>query len=131
MKLEITSKKENKLLKRTEIDFAVSHAGEATPSRISIRESIAGKLGCDSELVVISQFKTTFGVGKSQGVAHQYKKVEDLKSIEPKHIIKRFEPKPVKKKEEAPAEAPAETPSEASVEEAAKPEKSEEEKPAE
>jgi len=115
MKLEITTKKENKLLKRTEIEFTIDHRSEATPSRVSIRDSIAGKLGCDAELVVISKFKTTFGEGKSQGLAHQYKNSVDLNSIEPKYIIKRYAEKPVEKKEEA-----------ASSEQPAKGEKSEE-----
>jgi small subunit ribosomal protein S24e len=120
MKLTITGKKENKLLKRTELAFEVSHASEATPKRMDMRNAIAAKQACEPELVVISKFKTSYGTGKSKGVAHQYKKAEDLKLIEPKYIIKRYTEKPVAKKEEKPAEeAPAEKqPAEAQKEEA-------------
>ena len=41
MKMEITEKKENVILKRTEVRFVIDHAGESTPSKGAVVDEIA------------------------------------------------------------------------------------------
>ena len=41
MKMEITEKKENAILKRTEVRFVIDHAGEATPTKGAVVDEIA------------------------------------------------------------------------------------------
>ena len=112
MELKIKKKTDNKLLKRQEIEFTVSHKTGATPSRLSVRDNIAAKTGSKPELVVIPQLNTRYGAGESRGVAHAYKSEKQKLAVEPKYVLKRFEAKEVKeeaKEEAAPAaEAPAE-----------------------
>lgn len=108
MELKINKKTDNKLLTRQEIEFTVGHKAGATPSRLSVRDTLAAKLASKPELVVIPRLNTRYGAGESYGVAHVYKSEKQKLATEPKHILKRFEPKAVKeeKKEEA-APAPA------------------------
>ncbi len=126
MELKIKKKTDNKLLKRQEIEFTVSHKTASTPSRLSVRDNIAAKMGSKPELVVIPQLNTRYGAGESRGVAHAYKNEKQKLAVEPKYVLKRFEAKEVKeeKTEEATpvAEAPAEEKKEEAPAEEAKPE---------
>jgi len=106
MELKINKKKDNKLLDRQEIEFAVSHKTASTPTRLSVRDNLAAKLASKPELIVIPRLNTRYGAGESYGVAHIYKTEKQKLAIEPKHIIKRFEPKAVKEEEKAEEAAP-------------------------
>tara|TARA_Y100000034_G_scaffold85463_1_gene102496 strand:+ start:183 stop:617 length:435 start_codon:yes stop_codon:yes gene_type:complete len=144
MDIKIDNKTENKLLSRLEVKFTIKHKG-ATPSRTEVQVKLAAKLSKDSKLVIIPKISTRFGLGESIGIAHVYKTEKAKLANEPKHILKRFEPKPVKtevkkeekveekasepeKKEEA---TPAEEEPKKEEEKAEEPAKTEEEKPAE
>ena len=89
MEIEIDSKKNNPLLKRTEVYFTVKHTGEGTPNREIIRTELADKLNSKKENVVINIIKPGFGIQKTTGYAKVYSSTESLKGLEREHILKR------------------------------------------
>jgi small subunit ribosomal protein S24e len=100
MQVEITSKKENLLLKRREVNFEVEHGDTgSTPPRLEVRKAVAVALKTDVNLVFIKRFVTKTGTCKALGTANVYDTVEKAKSIEPEYIINRNIP-PEKPKEE-------------------------------
>lgn len=72
MKVEIDSKKDNVLHKRTEVQFTAEHSGEPTPKRSDLRSGIADRLGVNKDRVVIDHTNSEFGMGKSHGYAKVY-----------------------------------------------------------
>ncbi len=109
MELEITSKRENILLGRMEVEFRVLHEGEPTPSREALREALAKALHGSKETVVLDRLKSTFGMGLSEGYAKLYSNVETIKKVERPHILVRngLAEKATKKAEAKPAASPA------------------------
>lgn len=89
MKVEIDSKKENVLHKRTEVMFTAEHGGEPTPKRSDLRAGIADKLGVNKDRVVIDHTNSEFGMGKSHGYAKVYETPELAKSSEKNYILAR------------------------------------------
>ncbi|MCK4718341.1 MAG: 30S ribosomal protein S24e [Thermoplasmata archaeon] len=89
MEIEIVDKKENAILKRVEVEFAVSHPNGPTPKRNEVRDSIADAMGAKKETVVIDQLSSTFGKPTTYGYAKVYKTVEDARAVEMEHIQKR------------------------------------------
>ncbi len=118
VKVDIIRQKENKVLKRKEVDFRIEHVGGTTPSRADIRATIAAQLDSDPSTVVIRSLATRFGIGVTEGRARIYNDVAQAKRVEVDYILKRHEPK--KKEGEGEAEKPEEAP--------AKPEKKKPEK---
>ena len=114
MKIKVTAKNRNPLLKRSEVAFEVEH-GETggTPSRFEVRKSLADALKAKLELVYVKRVETRTGANTALGEANVYENVEQAKLVEPEHIVTRNAP---------PTEKPAEEP----TEEPAKPEESEE-----
>jgi len=100
MDVQITSEKENPLLKRKEVSFQLEH-GQAgsTPARLEIRKAVAGKLKTSEDLVFVKRFNTKTGTHVARGIAHVYDSVEQAKVVEPKYMLKRYAP-PEKPKEE-------------------------------
>ena len=109
MEIEINSKKNNPLLKRTEIYFTIKHAGGGTPNREIIRSELADKLNSKKESVILNIIKPGFGVNETTGYAKIYSSLESLKGFEREHILKRNKIIIVKKgkKEEKKSEASA------------------------
>jgi small subunit ribosomal protein S24e len=89
MEIEIDSKKNNPLLKRTEVYFTVKHAGEGTPNREIIRSELADKLNSKKENIVVNIIKTGFVIQETTGYAKVYSSLESSKGIEREHILKR------------------------------------------
>ena len=89
MEIEIDSKKNNLLLKRTEVYFTVKHTGEGTPNREIIRSELADKLNSKKENVIVDILKTSFGIQETTGYAKVYSSLESSKGIEREHILKR------------------------------------------
>jgi small subunit ribosomal protein S24e len=89
MEIEIDSKKNNPLLKRTEVYFTVKHTGEGTPNREIIRTELADKLNSKKENVVINIIQPGFGIQETTGYAKVYSSTESLKGLEREHILKR------------------------------------------
>jgi len=112
MKIRVTSKERNSLLKRTEVAFEVEH-GETggTPSRFDMRKRLAEALKAKLELVYVKRVETRTGANTALGEANVYESVEQAKLVEPEHIVTRNAP-PTEKPAEEPAEKPAEKPKE-------------------
>ena len=138
MEIDIQSKTNNPLLKRTEVHFCLKHDSEGTPKRELVRSELADKLKVKKENIMINYMKSNFGKTETLGYARVYTSVEAAKSGEKDYILKRNnvivkEKKPEKgeKKEEKPEEKPPskpeETPKEVEAEETEKPEEKKEE----
>lgn len=120
MKIKITSQQYNSLLKRKEIVFEVNHEeARGTPSRFEVRKKLAEKLKTNIDLLYVRRVETKTGTMLAAGEANLYDSPEQVKFVEPEHIITRN--MPPKKPTEEPSEKPLEEPRE-------KPEKSTEEK---
>ena len=120
MELEIVAKRDNVLLKRTEVRFRVAHPREQTPKRGDLRAELAKALHATRDIVVVDSVVSEFGRSASRGYAKVYKSKEDALRAERKHILvrngliaaevrekKAARPKPEKpaRKEEAPKPA--------------------------
>lgn len=119
MDVEIVEKRENPLLKRTEVRFRVVHPKEKTPARQSVRDKLAAVVGSPRDGVIIAYMRSHFGVSSSEGFAKCYGSAEEAKKMEPAFLLRRHglaeakkeapvaekkEAKPAEKKEAKPAE---------------------------
>lgn len=103
MELEITEKKNNSLLKRTEVQFIAKHENEGTPNRKLIRSELADVLNTKPENIILDSITSSFGSYISKGYAKAYTSLKHAQDVERKFQLKRnkVEGKP-KKKEEKP-----------------------------
>ena len=93
MEIEIVSKKENPLLKRTEIHFRVKHEQTgSTPLRLEVRNAIASALKAKVDFVFVKKLKTKTGKHIAVGLANVYDSVDQARLVEPEYIIKRNVP---------------------------------------
>lgn len=88
MDLDIIEEDENPMLHRTDVTFEMVHE-EATPSRLSVRDSLAAKLNKDSAEVVIRKLDTKFGMRKTVGSAKVYESPEHAQDVEQDHMLDR------------------------------------------
>jgi small subunit ribosomal protein S24e len=88
MEIEILDQEDNPLLHRTEVEFEIEH-DEETPSRLSVRDSLAAKLDKDSEEVVVHELGTKFGMRTTVGRAKVYESPEDAMDVEHDHMLER------------------------------------------
>ena len=86
MDVTIVSEDDNPMLHRTDIRFETVH-DEATPSRLSVRDSLAAKLDKDAEEVVVHELDTTFGMRKTVGYAKVYESPEYAAEVEQEHML--------------------------------------------
>lgn len=89
MKMEINQKKENPLLKRTEVYFTVDHAGEATPSKGAVVDAIANQLKASKDAIVLDNIESVFGTGKSKGYVKIYESKDAALKYESEYLLKR------------------------------------------
>jgi small subunit ribosomal protein S24e len=89
MKMEITKKKENPLMHRSEVYFTVEHVGESTPGRNAVAEELAKNVKAKRDCVVIDCFESVYGVGKSTGYAKVYDSKKCAIEFESKYLLKR------------------------------------------
>ena len=107
MKVKITSKKRNPLLKRREVVFRADHKDVgSTPPRLDVRKELASMLKSDLELVYVKKMETKTGTMVATGEANAYDSAEHARLVEPGHIIERN--KLPEKPEEAVAAEPEE-----------------------
>jgi small subunit ribosomal protein S24e len=107
--LEIVQKRENVLLKRTEVTFKLTHEKEKTPQRDAVRDKIAAHVGGKRDAVIIDHLRSRFGAAVTYGYAKVYPSADDAKKMEPQFLLKRHGLADEKKKAEggaAPAKAP-------------------------
>ena len=97
MEIQITEKKENALLDRTEVQFIGLHSNEAPPTQSQVREEIAKMTNSSKEKVIIDWMRADFGKPQLRGYAKVYKSVDAAKKIERDHIIARNEKRDGKK----------------------------------
>jgi small subunit ribosomal protein S24e len=88
MDVEIISQEENPMLHRSDVKFEVVH-DEATPSRLSVRDSLAAKLNKDASEVVVRELDTKFGMRKTIGYAKVYASAEHAKDVEQEYMLER------------------------------------------
>ncbi len=103
--MNITSKKENPLLERLEVEGTIEFEG-ATPSNAQVTEEVAKQLHQDPATVAVKHIYTQFGQRQARFTACAYSSAEARKKIEvlPSHLKKKEggkkaeEKKAVKKK---------------------------------
>ena len=88
MDVHIIEESENPMLHRTDVRFEVTHE-EATPSRLSVRDSLAAMLDKDAGEVVVHQMDTKFGMRKTVGYAKVYDSPEHAREVEQEHMLER------------------------------------------
>ena len=81
MEIEIIAEEENPMLHRTDVRFDLTH-DEATPSRLSARDSLAAMLNKDAGEVVIHELDTRFGLRKTLGYAKVYESADAARDVE-------------------------------------------------
>ena len=98
MDIKITSKFENKLLERKEVQFEIQQLKKATPSRKEIRDKLIAQLDANKEAAMLIKIKTHIGKGLVKGLMHIYETLEVAKKIEPKYVVFRNLGKPEEEK---------------------------------
>ena len=88
MDIEVVSEEENPMLHRRDVRFQITH-DEASPSRLSIRDSLAAKLNKDAEEVVVHSIDTKYGMRKSMGYAKVYDTPADATAVEQEYMLER------------------------------------------
>lgn len=88
MDLEILDEGDNPMLHRTDVRFALTHE-EATPSRLSVRDSLAARLNKNANEVVIHTLETKFGLRETIGYAKVYQSPADAHDIEQTYMLER------------------------------------------
>jgi small subunit ribosomal protein S24e len=88
MDIEITREEENPMLHRTDVRFELTH-DEETPSRLSVRDSLAARLNKDASEVVIHELDTKFGMRKTLGYAKVYETSADAREVEQEYMLER------------------------------------------
>jgi small subunit ribosomal protein S24e len=88
MDIDIIEEDENPMLHRTDVRFEVTHE-EATPSRLSVRDSLAAMLNKDAEEVVVHELDTRFGMRTTIGYAKVYDSPDYAQDVEQDHMLER------------------------------------------
>jgi small subunit ribosomal protein S24e len=88
MDISIVSEEDNPMLHRTDVTFEVTHE-DATPSRLSVRDSLAAMLNKDAAEVVVRSLDTKFGMRKTIGEARVYDTADHARDVEKDHMLDR------------------------------------------
>jgi small subunit ribosomal protein S24e len=88
MDVDIIEEQENPMLHRTDVRFRVVH-DEATPSRLSVRDSLAASLNKDADEVVVREMNTKYGMRKTVGRAKVYESGAEAREVEQDHVLER------------------------------------------
>jgi len=88
MDITILEEDENPMLHRTDVRFELTHE-EATPERLSVRDSLAAMLNKDSKEVVVHDLDTKFGMRKTVGYAKVYESPEHAQDVEQDYMLER------------------------------------------
>ncbi|MEF8780223.1 MAG: 30S ribosomal protein S24e [Haloferacaceae archaeon] len=88
MEIDVISREENPMLHRSDVRFEIVHE-DATPSRLSVRDSLAATLDKDSAEVIVHQLDTKFGMRKTVGYAKVYDSPEIAKEVEQEYMLDR------------------------------------------
>jgi len=88
MDISIIAEDENPMLHRTDVTFEVVH-DDATPSRLSVRDSLAAMLNKDADELVIRNLDTKFGMRKTLGEARVYDTARAARDVEEEYMLDR------------------------------------------
>lgn len=88
MDITILDEEDNPMLHRKDVRFEMTHE-EATPERLSVRDSLAAKLNKDSKEVVVRKLDTKFGMRKTIGHAKVYDSPDVVRDVEQDHMLER------------------------------------------
>ena len=88
MDIRVIEEEANPLLHRTDVTFEVIH-DEATPSRLSVRDSLAATLNKDAAEVVIHELDTKFGMRTTRGYAKVYDTPQIAQEVEQGYMLDR------------------------------------------
>ncbi len=87
MNIVVESKRENKLLGRTELHVRIKTNAPITRKELKTR--LAAELGVDEKLIIVDKMKTITGSSDMEAFVKIYKDEEYLNKIEPKYKIER------------------------------------------
>ena len=88
MEIDVISEEENPMLHRTDVRFEVTHE-EASPSRLSVRDSLAAKLNKDADEVVVHKLDTKYGMRTTVGYAKVYDDADAAADVEQEYMLDR------------------------------------------
>lgn len=88
MDIEIIDEEDNPMLHRRDVTFEVVHE-DATPSRLSVRDSLAAKLNKDADEVIVRELDTKFGMRRTIGSAKVYETPTFARDIEQEYMLQR------------------------------------------
>lgn len=88
MDIEIIEEEKNPMLHRTDVRFRVQH-DDATPERLSVRDSLAAQLNKDAAEVVVRSLDTKFGMRETIGDAKVYETPAYAEEIEQEYMLER------------------------------------------
>ena len=88
MEIQILEEDDNPMLHRSDVRFEVVH-DDATPSRLSVRDSLAATLNKDAGEVVVHQLDTKFGMRKTVGYAKVYDTAGHARNVEQEYMLER------------------------------------------
>ncbi len=86
MEIEITSRKENKVLEREEVAFTLQFEGK-TPSRKQVQQQLSDVIG--RNIIVVEYIKPMYGASKATGYARGYTSARQARAVEQQHILER------------------------------------------
>jgi len=88
MDISVIEDEENPMLHRRDVRFELVHE-EATPSRLSVRDSLAATLNKEAGEVVIHRLDTKYGMRKTVGYAKVYESAEHARDVEQGYMLER------------------------------------------
>ena len=88
MDIDIVSEEENPMLHRTDVNFRIVHE-DATPERLSVRDSLAAMLNKEADEVVVRKLDTKFGMRKTVGEARVYESPDHARDVEQDYMLER------------------------------------------
>jgi len=88
MEIDILDDEANPMLHRRDVRFVVTHE-EATPSRLSVRDSLAATLNKDAEEVVVHSLNTKYGMRRTVGYAKVYETPDHARDVEQTYMLER------------------------------------------
>lgn len=88
MDIDILDREENPMLHRTDVRFQIVHE-DASPSRLSVRDSLAAALNKDSDEVVVHKLDTKYGMRKTVGFAKVYETPGHATDVEQEYMLER------------------------------------------
>ena len=87
MEIDILTKKENKVLDRTEVIFDCIYYGEATPKILDVKNKLVALLNTQKELCVVDSIQPHYGQAKASCYAKFYGSKYNLENIETEHVL--------------------------------------------